>query len=195
MSVLALFMIMAAGCAATDRYVNVLYRPSVYAGGGAGNLFLTATGMHAEPGKAAGTKWIIGKVKNNDGSQTGDVVTTVAPVDLILDAFNRELTSAGYKIIRVNALPDDVTKGISVDRAEIKIENVSSIMKDEGTVRLTISLDLWKNKKKLKKIHYESGYSDAAFKGRDLRLQDITQKALQGLMEKAIPEIIKELGK
>ena len=195
MAVLALFMTMAEGCAATEKYVNVLYQPSVYAGGGAGNLYLTAAGARSEPGKTVSAKWKIGKVKDNDGNQTGDIVTTVAPVDLVLDAFNRELTNAGYKIIRVTALPDDVTKVISVDRTEIKMEDVSSIIKDEGTGRLTVSLELWKNGKKFKKLYYESGYSDSAFKGRDLLLQDILQKALQGIMEKAIPEIIKELGK
>jgi len=195
MAVLALFMTMAERCAATEKYVNVLYQPSVYAGGGAGNLYLTAAGARSEPGKTVSTKWIIGKVKNNDGNETGDIVTTVAPGDLVLDAFNRELTNAGYKIIRVTALPDDVTKGISVDRAEIKMESVSSIIKDEGTGRLTVSLELWENGKKFKKLYYESGYSDSAFKGRDLLLHDILQKALQGIMEKAIPEIIKELGK
>ena len=195
MSVLALFMVLAAGCAATDKYVNVLYQPSVYAGGGAGTLYLTAPGARSEQGKTASAKWIIGKVINNDGNQTGEIVTTIAPVDLVLDAFNRELTNAGYKIFRVTALPGDVMKGISVDRAEIKMEDVSSIYKDEGTGRLIVSLDLWKNGKNFKKLYYESAYSDSAFKGRDLLLQDILQKALQGVMEKAVPEIVKELGK
>lgn len=195
MAVLALFMTMAAGCAATGRKVTVLYQPSVYVGGGSGNLYLTAAGVRSEPGKTDSTQWIIGKVKNDEGNQTGDIVTTIAPADLFLDAFSRELANSGYKIISVNTLPEDVPKAISIAMTEIKMEDISSILKDEGSGRLTVSLELWKNGKKFKKLYYESGYSDSAFKGRDLLLQDILQKALQGLMEKAVPEIIRELEK
>ena len=192
---LTFFMLMAAGCSSTDKYVNVLYQPSVYAGGGGGNLYLTAAGEGSGSGKASGSKWTIGKVTNRDGNQTGNIVTTVAPVELILDAFTHELTKAGYKTIKAAALPTDVTKGVHIDRAEIKMENVSSLFKDEGSGRLTVSLELWKNGKNFKKLYFESAQSATALRGRDLLLQDILQKTLQGLMEKAVPEIIKELGK
>ncbi len=195
LALFALFTTFAAGCATTDRKVTVLYQPSVYAHGGSGNLYLTAAGVHSASGKTGNTQLVIGKVKDTDGNQTGDIVTTVTPADLILDAFSRELSNAGYKVIRTNTLPGDVPKGISVATTEIKMEDVSSLIKDEGSGRLTVSLELWKNGKKFKKFYYESGYSDSAFKGRDLLLQDILQKALQGLMEKAVPEIIREMEK
>ncbi len=185
---------MLAGCA-TDRKITLLYQPSVFATGGSGTLYLAASGARPASGKTDSVQWIIGKVKNSDGDTVGDVVTTIAPGDLILDAFNQELTRAGYKVMRVKALPGDVSKGVDVSGLNINMLEVTSIMKSEGKSNLTVSLELWKNGKKFKKLDYQTGFSDFALKDRNLLLPEILQKALQNLMEQAVPEIIRDMGK
>jgi hypothetical protein len=183
-----------AGCA-TDRKITLLYQPSVFATGGSGTLYLTASGARPATGNGGSVQWIIGKVKNSDGDTVGDVVTTIAPADLIQDALNQELTRAGYKVIRVKTLPVDVSKGVDVSGLNINLVEVSSIMKSEGKSNLTLSLELWKDGRKIKKLDYQTGFSDFALKDRDLLLPETLQKALQNLMEQAVPEIIKDMGK
>jgi hypothetical protein len=182
-----------AGCA-TDRKITLLYQPSVFATGGSGTLYLAASESRPASGKADSVQWIIGKVKNSDGDTVGDVVTTVAPSDLIMDAFSQELTRAGYKVLRVKTLPGDVSKGVNISALKVNLVEVSSIVKSEGTSNLTVSLELWKNGKKFKKLDYKTGFSDYALKDRDLLLPETLQKALQTLMEQAVPEIIKDMG-
>lgn len=191
----ALFIATAAGCAMGGKKVTLLYQPVVNATGGSGELYLSAPVSRPDADKTGTVQWVIGKVKNSDGDTVGDIVTPVAPSDLFQDALNRELTNAGYKVIRTGSLPGDVTKGIVVTMTNINLDDVSSIIKDEGTGKLSMSLELWKNGRAFKKLYYESGFSDIAIKDRDLLLPNILQKALQGLMNRAIPEIIKELGK
>jgi hypothetical protein len=76
----------------------------------------------------------------------------------------------------------------------LDLEEVSSIIKAEGSSRLIFSLELWKNGKKFKKSNYESRTSDFAIKDRDLLLPAILQNSLQDLMKQAVPDLIKELG-
>lgn len=191
-----LFFIAAiAGCATTGKKVTVLYQPVVNATGGSGELYLASASGKPDAGKPGVVQWVIGKVKNSDGDPVGDVVSPMAPGDLFQDALNRELTNAGYKVVRVESLPAGVGKGLFVTMTNINLDEASSILKDEGSGRISMSLELWKNGKAFKKLYYESGYSDFAVKDRDLLLPDILQKSLQSLMKQAVPEIIKELGK
>ncbi len=182
-----------AGCA-TDRKITLLYQPSVFTTGGSGTLYLAASGARPGSGKAGSVRWVIGKVKNSEGDTVGDVLTAIAPADLVLDAFTQELTKAGYKVIRAKALPGDVAKGVDISGLNLNLVEVSSIMRSEGTSSVTISLELWKNGKKFKRLDYQTGYSDYAIKDRELLLPETLQKALQNLMEQAVPEIIKNMG-
>ncbi len=181
------------GCA-TDRKITPLYQPSVFATGGSGALYLSASGARPGSGKDGSVQWIIGKVKNSDGDTVGDVVTPIAPADLVLDAFTQELTKAGYKVMRVSTLPGNVAKGVDISGLNLNLVEVSSIMRSEGTSSVTISLELWKNGKKFKRLDYQTGYSDYAIKDRELLLPETLQKALRNLMEQAVPEIIKNMG-
>lgn len=192
-AILVFLVSILAGCA-TDRKITPLYLPSVYVTGGSGVLYLAESGALPGTGKAGSVHWIIGKVKNSDGDTLGDVVTTIAPADMVLDAFNQELTKAGYKVMRVNTLPAKVAKGVDITGLNLKLVEVSSIMRSEGTSSVTISLDLWKNGKKFKRLDYQTGFSDYAIKDRQLLLPETLQKAMQNLMEQAVPEIIKNLG-
>jgi hypothetical protein len=189
-----LFATLIAGCATYDRKVTLLYQPVVNAGGGSGELYLAASGRRAGTGKTGAVQWVIGKVENSDGEQVGNIVTTVSPNDMILDAFSRELKVAGYKVTQVNTLPADVSKGVVISLIDMSLEEVVSIVKADGQSRLTVTLELWRNGKNFKKLYYETRFSDFAIKDRDLLLPTTLQKTLQELMKQAVPEIIRQIG-
>ena len=86
-----------------------------------------------------------------------------------------------------------MTKGIVITRTDLTLDEESSIIKADGSSRLTTSLELWKNGKKFKKIDYESRYSDLAVRDRDMLLPNILQNTMQDLMKQAVPDLIKEL--
>ena len=188
-----LFFVFAAGCATVDRKVNVLYQPVVHGSGGTGDLYLAATAGQSSLPKKTAVQWIVGKVKNTDGDKTGDIVTTTAPGDPVLDAFKQELAAAGYKVVPVDVLPLEAAKGLDVSGITVELEETANLVKSEGVCRLAVSVELWKNGRKFRKLAYKSMLSDFAIKDRDLLLPTLLQKSLQGIMKQAVPEIVKAL--
>lgn len=182
-----LFLSLMAGCATVNRKVTLLYQPVVHDGTGKGALYLAAT-----PGTTghADVQWVLGKVKNEDGELVGDIVSPIAPTDVALDALRQELGTAGYKVSTVGSLPQQAAKGIVVTGVDFHLAEAFSLVKSDDKCRVKISMELWKNGAKFRKLSYESSLSDFAVKDRDLLAQNILQKALQDTMQRAIPEII-----
>ncbi len=187
-------MALLAGCATYDQSVTMLYHPVANATGGSGELYLTAAGTGPATANPGNIKWIIGKVKYVDWRQSGDVVSRVSPNDMVLDALSRELSIAGYRVRPVNSLPGD-GKGVVVTMTDINVDEDSSIIKDEASCRMSVSFELWKNGNKVRKLDYQSKFSDEAIRGRDmLFLQTVLQNALQDVMKQAVPEIVRQMG-
>lgn len=186
-----LFALLVAGCATTNQKVTVLYQPVVHDGTGAGELYLAGTGRSAGH---ADIQWVVGTVKNSDEEPVGDIVSPIASADLVTDAFKQELAAAGYTTNLVGSLPQGTAKGIVVTGADIHLEEVSSLIKAEGTSRVKVSVEVWRQGRVVKKLAYEERISDFAVKDRDQLLPTILQKALQEIMKQAVPEIIKVLG-
>lgn len=210
-----------AGCATTDQKLSRQYQPVVNATGGSGELYLAVTdeepmvtGRSGELGmrrketggmprvgerggkpkvrKGAG-KWAVVTVKNGSGKKLGMIVTPLASDELLRDALRQELTAAGYTVRRVNTLPKDAGKGISLSRVSIDMEQVTGLLEVEGTCKVNISLDLWRNGARVKKLDYEASYSDFAINDRDQILQASLQQTTQNVMKQAIPDIIETL--
>jgi hypothetical protein len=176
---------------ADDRRISILYSPATFAGGGSGEVYVAASGGGGaeQTGK---NEWIVGRFNNSYGSD-GNIILSVSPVNLLLDAFSRELSNAGYKTVRADTLPQAVGKGIGFTLTEMKLEENSGLLKDEGSATLSVSISLWKNGRNFKKLQLQSAYSDTAFVSREFLMQNILQKALQNLMKEAIPQIVREL--
>ncbi len=184
------------GCATYDQRVTMLYQPAADAVGGSGEIYLAPAGLRPENPDSQGVNWVIGNVKYNDWRQSGKVLSTVSPKDMVLDALKSELTNAGYKVMMVNTLPADAGKGIFVTVSNIKIDEESSVIKDQATCNVTVSLDLWKNGVKLKRLDYQSRYSDTALSVDNMTfLQNLLQNAMQNEMKQAVPDIIRQMGK
>jgi hypothetical protein len=183
-----------AGCATVDRKVDVLYQPTVHGTGGAGDLYLSASGRQLAMAAKGTIQWIVGTVKNKDGDKIGNVVTGTAPVDQVMDALKQELSAAGYTVVPVDQPPQNAARGVDVAKVTIELDETSDLVKSDGISRLTVSIDLWKNGQKIRKLEYKSMLSDFAVKDRDLLLPKLLQKSLQEVMKQAIPEIVKGLA-
>lgn len=176
-----------AGCATGNRKVTMLYQPVGHYGTGAGELYLAWP-----PGSTDRTdvQWVVGTTKNDDGETKGDIVSPIAPTDLVIDALKQELTATGYTVSTIDSLPPQAARGVVVAGVDMHLDDVTSLVKEEAKSRIIITLELWKNGDKFKKLLFEADYSDFAVKNRDQLLSDTLKAALQGAMEKAIPEII-----
>lgn len=104
---LAIIMITAivAGCATVgDQRVNILYQRTVYADRGTGDLNLAQESSVPSTGTTP-IQWIIGEITNNDGEKLGNIVTDIAPTELLMEAFTQELKGSGYNVIRESPIP------------------------------------------------------------------------------------------
>jgi hypothetical protein len=189
-SILALSLLVS-GCAAVDRRVDIPYQPTAKAVGGSGELYLAQEAGQSVPGSTSSVQWIVGAISNNDGEKTGNVVTDIAPADLVMNAFAAEFKAAGYTVVPVRALPAGVARGLRLTSASIRLDDVVSIFKDEAKSVVKISVEPWKNGGKVNRFDYESVYAETAVTDRDQVLPQTLQKSLQTLMERSVPELIR----
>ncbi|TWJ14021.1 hypothetical protein [Geobacter argillaceus] len=177
------------GCAATAP-VSILYSPSVEARGGSGSLLLKSASYHAASSGENSTRWVIGKRKDSDGRVTGEILSVNSPDDMVLDALNRELTVTGYSVELGSSLPPDVAKALDLTTMQIELDETAGIPKAEVTCTVKVSMDVWKNGVRVRKLSYESKVSDFAIVDRNLLRREMIEKALRGIMSQAVPEII-----
>ncbi len=180
------------GCATVDKRVDILYKPAVHNASGSGTLHLGQLGVQ-KPGGGDSTpvQWILGEVKNEDGEKVASIVTDTAPADLVTDAFTQEFKAAGYTVLSAQTPTAEVKKGVNLTNVTIRLNEVSSLLKAEAKGTIDISVEVWRDGDKLRKLDYEAVYSDSAVTGRDQLLPDTLQKVVQAAMKRAVPEIIK----
>jgi hypothetical protein len=183
-----------AGCATVDQNVTSLYRPVAVAKGGGGALALTATGSLTRERKERPALWIVGAVKNSDGERVANVTSQLSGDELLLDAFEQELTAAGYTVSRDVSRPEAATKAVNLTRVQLTLDETQGALKAEGSCSVLVALELWKKGAVTKKLEYESKFSDFAVKDRDQLMQTALRTALQNLMSRAMPEIVATLG-
>lgn len=183
-----------AGCATADRKVNVLYQPVAAGTGGAGDLYLAASARQPGLAEKGTVQWIVGSVKSKEGEKAGSVVTGTAPIELFLDAFRQELSAAGYKVVQVDALPRDVSRGVDLAAVAVELDETAELVKSDGISRLTVTVVIWKGGEKIRKLEYRSLLSDFAITDRELLLPKLLQKSLQEVMKQAVPEIVRVLS-
>ncbi len=194
MLVVASFAVLISGCATYDQNVMLIYNPAANAKGGSGELYLTTAGKSSGMEKSGKIKWIIGKATYADWRQSGDVVSNSSPADIVSDALYGELGNAGYSVRRVSSLPGNVSKGIVLTMADITLDDDNSIIKDEASCRVNISLELWKHGEMVKKVDYRSKFSDATVNVMEMTfLGTILQNALQNAMKQAVPDIVRQM--
>lgn len=217
-----LFAVLMAGCATANQKTTVPYQPVVNATGGAGELYLAVacgepavtSGSRKSPMNINVTrerpvvrrrfgnppvrndiyeKWVVVTVRDDKGKKLGTRVSPLASDDLLRDALRQELHAAGYTVKLVNRLPKDVGKGIELSGVFVDQEQVSGLLTDDGTCWLQLSIGLWRNGARLKKIDYASSFSDFALVDRDRLTADLMTNVIQAAMKQSIPDIITAL--
>jgi hypothetical protein len=180
------------GCATGDKRVDILYRPVAEVKGGSGDLYLVQ-GVRPEGGQAAGIQWILGSVNKEDGEKLGSIVTDVAPANLVMDALNQELTRAGYRVLTTDSLPPDAKKALSLNSVSLKLNDKHSLVKDEAECAVRMTVQPWRNGSAVSNLTYDAQYSETVASDRDRLPSKTVQKALQLLMNQAVPEIVRTL--
>lgn len=180
----------ASGCATVDQRADILYQSSANAKGGSGDLYL-ADAVRPNTGGATGVQWVLGAIRDKDGEKVGSVVTETAPADTILDAFRQEFKAAGYKVLTAGSLPEGVKKGVVLSAATITLDETRSFFTVDAKCSAKISVEPWRDGKALNKLDYEIVYADSTVTDRDELPAKTLQKALQLLMSRATPEIVK----
>ncbi|SNB47869.1 hypothetical protein [Geobacter sp. DSM 9736] len=178
-----------AGCATTDRRVNILYEPSVGAKGGTGDLYLV--GDREAQGKKV--QWVIGEVINNRKEQVGNIVTDLAPAELVLDAFAAELRSAGYRVVMSRSIPADVDKGLVLGDVSITLREVDGLFQSEARNKMKVAIEVWRKGVKLTKLDYETEYVDSTVRDRRRLAEETLRTSLRNFLRQAVPEIIRKL--
>lgn len=177
------------GCAATTP-VSILYSPSAEARNGSGSLFLKSASDSTADKGGDSVRWVIGKRKDSDGRVTGDILSVNSSGDMVLDALKRELTVAGYSVELGSSFPPGISKGLDLKTMQIELEETAGISKAEVTCTVKVSMDVWKNGVRVKKLSYESKVSDFAIVDRDLLRREMVERGLRGIMSQAVPEVM-----
>lgn len=179
-----------AGCASTTIPVSILYSPSAETRGGSGNLFLKSEAGRTAIDGANNVRWVIGKRKDSDGRVTGEILSVSSANDMVLDALKRELTVAGYRVELGVSMPSGVLKGIDLATIQVELEETTGIPKVEATGTVKVSMDVWKNGAKIKRLSYEARVSDFSIIDRNRLPRELIEKGLRGVMSQAAPEIV-----
>ena len=186
---------LAAGCATVgDQRADILYKSAANASGGSGDLHLVQD-VAASSGGATPIQWIIGDVANGDGEKIGNVVTDIAPSDLIMNAFEQEFRGAGFDVIRDRTMPNDITRGLKLTSAVVKLTEVKSLTRSEAKCSMKVALELWRNGNAVSKLEYEAVFSDSAVVNRDELLPKVMLQTLQTLMKRAVPDLTALTGR
>jgi len=187
-------LLLLAGCAAPGMNVSVGYTPFVNATGGTGELYLVQDSVPQINQKAL---WIIGQVKGYDGLKENDLVVTTLPADLIAGMLADELTSAGYLVKQVNAMPDKASKIVRLSSVAMTLEESLSLFsfKLDATGALALTLELWNNGSRIQSFDYRASFSDSDFKEGELLGSLVLRNSIRDVMKQAVPDIVKSLEK
>ena len=183
-----------AGCAAPGMNVTVGYTPFVNATGGTGELFLIQDSVPQVSQKAL---WVIGQVKGFDGVKESDLVVTSLPADLIAGMLADELTSAGYQVRQVKAMPEKPAKVVRISSVKMTLEETLSRFnfKLDAAGSMALSLELWNNGARLQTFDYGASFSDSDVKEGDQLGSLVIRNSIRDVMKQAVPDIVKALEK
>jgi hypothetical protein len=175
------------GCSRYARTVDALYQPSAAVRGGSGEVFIVIpeNRLTASPE----IKWVIGKIKDDDGNIIDEVYSPRSSAEIIRDAFAQEFTKAGYTVIQATKRPTTGGQVLDLTKTLIELDQVSDLADLKATCRITVAVDLFKNDQHIKRLQYESTSSRTDIKDRDMLARITLEDALQTVMRKAMPDL------
>ena len=194
-SVLLLFLVgTLAGCASVPHRVDVMYLPSATAKGGGGKLYLSEPRVFCSSTPPS-VRWVLGQIREKDGTFVDEIISPMSPRDQVNDALRLELEKSGYEVSLGDAGPDAVS-GPYLRLSDVKVDlsAVPAWFKVTSTARVSLQLELWGSGRLLKKERYESGYQESYARTQSEEIQIVLQKALEGVTDKAVPDIVRAVG-
>ena len=191
---MGLVVVLTAGCAQVAHKVDVLYSPLATYRGGTGSLELVVDDKMRESDSGPSIRWVLGQIKNTEGVATGEIISTIRPQDVFADAFKRELTAAGYRIGFSKALDKFTGKGVVLTDISVQLEEMPSLARLESSCTILLKMDLWKSGTVVKRTEYRSKVSDISVVNRDQLPPSLYQKAIENIMQQAVPDIIRQLN-
>lgn len=96
--IVGLIVVLTAGCSQVAHKVDVRYTPLATYIGGTGPLELVTSDARPDRDLDPSIRWVLGQIKNSDGVVAGDIISTIRPQDIVVDAFKQELVAAGYQV-------------------------------------------------------------------------------------------------
>ncbi|MCM0082608.1 hypothetical protein L4X63_13490 [Geomonas sp. Red32] len=183
-----------AGCTSLPHRIDLMYIPSGPVKGGSGQIYLAAPkGATALPGEQL--RWVVGEIKDSDGRVTDDITSPLAPRDQITDALTQELEKAGYQVLKGEA-PPEIVSGPYLRLSDVKIDLTESPswFKVTSSALVSAKLEIWRSGTLVKTERYDASFEESYARTQPEELQVLLQKALEGVTEKAIPDVIRNLG-
>jgi hypothetical protein len=189
--VLLSVVLFVAGCTHYARNVTLIYEPVVSMRGGSGDLYIV---IPADQQLATGNvKWVLGTVKDDDGNKIDEIYSPLSPAQLLQHALSQELKQAGYTVMSATARPATAAKALVLSRSEVTVDQNATPVGLEAICRVAVTLEMVKGGQVLRRVTYETRYSDTNIKDRDLLARSVLQETLQAVMRKAVPDAVATL--
>jgi hypothetical protein len=150
-------------------------------------------GVRPPSGESAAVQWVLGKVSDDDGKELSKIVTDMSPAGLVMDALSQELKRAGYNVVMSASSGEPGGKALVLQEASVLLDETHSVMKDEARCTVKIAIKPIPQGVAVGVAGYEAQYSDTAVANREQLPSDTLQNALQLLMTRAVPDIVKTL--
>jgi hypothetical protein len=189
---LIIVTVMLGGCVAGDLHIKPDYRSFGDQKAVTAKVTLASPVESGSQISAGQVQWIVGEVKNSDGTVRGNIVIPVSPATIVRDALQQELQKGGYQVQAVmGTLPAGTESGLVLSAVSLHLDETGNLIKAESECRVSFSVEVWKKGAKVNTLSYEARYSDFAIKDRDKLHQAVLQKGLESILKRAVPELIK----
>lgn len=180
-------LLVLSGCARYARTVDTLYQPSATVRGGSGEVYIVIPENRQTVSPEI--KWVIGKVKDDDGNTIDEVFSPRSSAEIIRDAFAMEFTKAGYTVRQVTKRPATGERVLDLTTTQIELDQISDLADLKATCRVMVAVDVYKNDQQTRRVQYESNSSRTDIKDRDMLARITLEDALQTVMRRAMPDL------
>lgn len=201
------------GCATTDQKMPFVDKPVIKATGAGGDLYLSVDNyqwdglwkikyLQSRQGRVAvkvknkkkpsnPDRITIIKVMNDKGKAVGERVMPVYAGDILRETMKQELDLMGYTVKVVDKLPNYAIKGVDISQIFVELEQGSGLFTFDGTCRLKMQVDIWRNGTIVASHDYESKLTDYSFSDRNQHISDLLIRSAQNIAKQAAPDIEK----
>lgn len=187
---LVLLVVFSSGCAFVDQKVDLTYEKQGISDSGEGKLYLEKPKKLKNLETNEEGYYIVGTVENTYGMRTADCITKHDISDWVAGALISELKHAGYEVVPVEELAENINKGIAIKILKVWVDQDPGFWTVGAESNVHYIVDVFKYGKKVASLDIKgigderSGVGSAKTKGISLR------KALTSSIEKAVPQII-----